>query len=284
MKKRMKQLAALAMAVVTLGMSSFTALADEDPYPLKGRIGYTLITRESIDAKIADGWVFGGDPYATVGKAELFANNAEWAQSNSFHDSQFTDIKYGKILLNLAGLTPIPDMYSGSSDLTEKELALKNEVVKYLNSYDWKNASEYEKAAYTAHYIAERATYNSDVYIRMVNGETIDPSEEENSAYSALVQGHSLCDGFAQAYHLLTRAVGLKCVEGSSYLHGWNYVMIDGKWHEIDVSAASQEMKHYPDTVERQLGNQATRLEENIWTLAGIELDFDPTLPSEPIY
>ncbi|MDR1548409.1 MAG: hypothetical protein LBT06_07470 [Hungatella sp.] len=302
MKKRIKQLIAVVMTITTLAVSALPVYAEEvDQYPLKGTFPYTLITRESVDKKIAEGYVFTGDPYADVGTAVPFRNNAEWAQVNSFKSIVATGINYGKILIYLAGLTSAPDSFSGSA-LTAEEEAVKNEVIKYLNSYDWKNASDYEKAYYTAKYIALRSSYNLEILDRGFK-------PFEGTAYDCLVKGSTVCDGFAQTYHLLTRAVGLKSIYTSgdgSYDHAWNYVLIDGVWHAMDLVGVAptqidrasgygireKQIKVYLDTpgndpslrwwVEGSGISDIYELDKYFWNTDNLQ--FDSTIPDQPLY
>lgn len=279
MRKRMKKFIVAVMAFTTLAVSALPVYAEEaDQYPLKGTFPYTMMTKEIVDKRLAEGWVFTGDPYAEVGTAVPFGNDAEWAQINNFKSSVATGINSGKILIYLAGLTSAPDSYSGSA-LTVEEEAVKNEVIKYLNSYDWKNASDYEKAAYTAEYIATRCEYHWNTGTIM----------EENSSYSCLVKGKSRCDGFAGAYHLLTRAAGLKSVHVSdiSLNHAWNYVLIDNKWYEMDVTSVAAHNLNLLDHQKRineYLAHPATNISQYLWIEKGIELDFDSTIPNQPMY
>ena len=274
----MKQFTAAGLAMICLASAAIPAYAEEsDPYPLKGTFPYTMMTKEIVDQRLADGWVYTGDPYETVGTAVPFTNNVEWVQVNQFKSSNTSGINSAKILLTLAGLIPAPDAVTGSALTTEEEL-VSIEVVKYLNSYDWNSASDYEKAFYTAEYIAERCVYKN------IEGSGL----ETNSSYSCLVNGYSVCDGFASAYHLLTRAVGIKTVYGKpdiSWQHAVNYVMIDNLWYEIDVSSIAQPKTS--DTVQIQIQRMLTDPVLNtsyIWTERGEDLEFDSTLPNQPTY
>ena len=274
--KKSKIFATIAVTVSMLAASVMPAYAAEsDQYPLKGTFGYTMTTRESIDAKLADGWVFTGDPYANVGTAVPFRNNMEWSQVNNYKSSRGSGINSAKILITLAGLTPSPDSVTGSA-LTAEEEAVKNEVIKYLDSYDWRNASEYEKASYTAKYIASRCIYQD------AEGDGL----LTNSSYSCLTKGVSLCDGFAATYHLLTRAAGLKSVYTGTTGHAWNYVMIDSQWYKIDVSGIAQTTASISiqDGIDWNLKQPATDTAQYLWVEMGTELDFDHTIPNEPTY
>lgn len=268
-----KRILAAMMTVCMMAVSVLPAYAEEaDPYPLKGTFPYTEITRESVDKKIADGWVFSGDPYTNVGMCTPFINNAEWAQVNTYKSSVATGINSAKILISLAGLTSVPDSISGSA-LTVEEEAVRDQVIVYLNSYDWKNASDYEKAYYTAEYIADRCRYQNN------DGDNL----QANSIYSCLINGVSVCDGFAATYHLLTRAVGLKSIHTGSAGHAWNYVMIDNQWYYIDVSSVSQPTASISIQylIQKYLKQPAADLTD-LWGEA--DLDFDSTIPNQPMY
>lgn len=273
----MKKRNLLITAITVVSMLAATIMpvyaTEADLYPLKGTFPYTQMTREIIDNRLNAGWAVGSNPYAEVGMVIPFTNNAEWAQANSFRSSVASDINAGKILITLAGLSPTPDSYSGS-ELTAEEETVKQEVIKYLNSYNWKQASDYEKAAYTAEYIASRCTYLKDD-----SGD----GANRNNIYSCLVNGVSMCDGFTQTYHLLTRAVGLKSVQVSNVVHAWNYVSLDNQWYKIDMTLIGSSADYQSRTRECLL-EPAKDAATYVWAVSGMELDFDPTLPKEPMY
>lgn len=59
------------------------------------------------------------------------------------------------------------------------------------------------------------------------------------SAYSALVEGKSVCAGYSKAFQLVMHELGIPCyyitgkVEGSN--HAWNIVRINGDFYNVDV-------------------------------------------------
>lgn len=59
-------------------------------------------------------------------------------------------------------------------------------------------------------------------------------------AEQVLFQGRGVCDGYAQAFKILTNAAGLECVvvygEAEGVGHAWNQVKIDGSWYNVDVT------------------------------------------------
>lgn len=73
-------------------------------------------------------------------------------------------------------------------------------------------------------------------------GETLDMDVQGNrseyTAYGALVNGHAVCQGYADAYLYLLRQMGWegKMVQSSSMSHGWNLVKIDSSWYHVDAT------------------------------------------------
>lgn len=58
------------------------------------------------------------------------------------------------------------------------------------------------------------------------------------SAYSALVDGAAVCQGYALAYKYLLNKAGIECymVTSNSMNHAWNLIKIDGYYYHVDVT------------------------------------------------
>lgn len=230
---------------------------DVSQYPLLGKIPYSL----SID-----------------GSPVLFTNNLEYAQSNIFKSNREIRMRDANVLLYLAGLY--------DNELTEYEQAVVEKVREFLNSFDWQNASDYEKSEQAVRFIAERSHYD------IINDDAL----LYNSSYSCLVKGVSACDGFAQSFHLLTRAVGVKSFYASTLSHSWNYAKINNTYYKVDVSGIAQDYQMDKQTnhqyenlsldynIQKSLGNPAEDADQYIWILNGTSLQFDPNVPSEPLF
>ena len=71
-------------------------------------------------------------------------------------------------------------------------------------------------------------------------------TENDQTAYGALVEGRAVCAGYARAYQLLLHRAGIDSwtvsgtsnspSSGQSVAHAWNTVKIDGKWYYTDVT------------------------------------------------
>ncbi len=65
-----------------------------------------------------------------------------------------------------------------------------------------------------------------------------DITDVEHTAYGALANGSSVCQGYAMAYMYLLNRVGIKnyYVSSGNLNHAWNIVYIDGKPYHVDVT------------------------------------------------
>lgn len=64
-------------------------------------------------------------------------------------------------------------------------------------------------------------------------------SDKNQSAYSALVEGKSVCAGYARAYQYLMQRLGIPCYYCTGYAgtdHAWNIVALDDGYYNVDVT------------------------------------------------
>ncbi len=76
-------------------------------------------------------------------------------------------------------------------------------------------------------------------------------ASNHQSAYSCLVDGHSVCSGYARAFQYIMQRLGIPTyfvtgVTSKGGAHAWNIVMIDGSAYYVDVT--------WDDEVGRQTG------------------------------
>jgi len=84
---------------------------------------------------------------------------------------------------------------------------------------------------------AEMEQYVHDILMQMVEYDLRAPMNQ--SAYSALVQGRSVCAGYARAYQYLMQQLGIPCYYCTGYAgenHAWNIVRLDGVYYNVDVT------------------------------------------------
>ncbi len=89
---------------------------------------------------------------------------------------------------------------------------------------------------------ARRATLLYNWVVENVSYFTIDYTEKEITAFSAMVAGETICYGFADAFGYLLRQTGIEAHlwRGGTYTftgfsdHGWCYAKIDGIYYHFD--------------------------------------------------
>ncbi len=71
-----------------------------------------------------------------------------------------------------------------------------------------------------------------------VEQDNLDGTSAPFTAYGALVNGKAVCSGYARAFMMMCRAVGLDTIyiSDSQMNHSWNAVMIDGEIFYIDCT------------------------------------------------
>ena len=86
--------------------------------------------------------------------------------------------------------------------------------------------SNYEKEKYVHDALASAVTYDLT-------------AEMNQSAYSALVNGKSVCAGYARAYQYLLQQLGIPCYYCTGYSggdHAWNIVKLEDGYYNVDVT------------------------------------------------
>ena len=130
---------------------------------------------------------------------------------------------YNLSVLGILAGFPAKTPYSDSVETKE----LLNEVKAFMNSFDWRNASDLEKATRICNRI-HKATYDWDA---ANEADTTGWSESPSyGAYGCLVKGKAVCQGYTEAAGLLGYAVGLKTFEMGDIGHTYPLFLVDGIW------------------------------------------------------
>lgn len=115
--------------------------------------------------------------------------------------------------------------------LKEKYEELRSKTDLIIASVVTDEMTDYEKEKALHDYLIETTRYDEENQWPV----------ESHTAYGALVNGVAVCDGYAEAFDLLLKKVGIKSklVYGSldGELHAWNLVEIKGKEYFVDVTA-----------------------------------------------
>jgi len=112
-----------------------------------------------------------------------------------------------------------------------QEAQLGTKVNEVLASLSLNGKSDYEKVKAIYDYICENVVYD---HTNLDNkAYTL-----KYSAYAALINGTSVCQGYANLFYRMANAAGLdtRIISGTSkgQGHAWNIVKIDGKYYNLD--------------------------------------------------
>lgn len=117
------------------------------------------------------------------------------------------------------------------SEMHQQLLDKADEIISMIPD----GASDYDKALFVHDYIAKNSEYDHPA--------AADPDVNPMAfnAYGCLIEGKCVCAGYARAYSLILKRLGIECCYSWGYpysgeSHAWNYVMIDGKYYWVDVT------------------------------------------------
>ncbi len=96
-------------------------------------------------------------------------------------------------------------------------------------------STDYEVEVYIHNALLDRITYDLGASLNQ-------------SAYSALVNGRTVCAGYARAFQYLMTQMGIPCYYCTGYAgenHAWNIVRLDGEYYNVDVTWDDTEPNNY---------------------------------------
>lgn len=108
------------------------------------------------------------------------------------------------------------------------------------------DATQLELEKYAHDYIVENCEYNSNA----ADDEEI--AGNTSDAYGAIIEGSAICEGYARAFSLLCRELGIDCTcvagVGDKENHMWNCAKLDGEWYQVDVTWDDTESASYDES------------------------------------
>ena len=128
----------------------------------------------------------------------------------------------------------------GEQDMAPMQDALTAEAERIAGEIMANNEGEEERyrAAYKA--VTEAAKYNDDIAEATEEETVTDDMRILRSAYGALVEGSTVCTGYAKAYKAICDAMGLECMMINGFQddagHAWNMVTLDGETYYVDCT------------------------------------------------
>ena len=139
--------------------------------------------------------------------------------------------------------------YKSEAELLERRNALEEKVIELLGDTDLSGLSDYDKSLLVHDLVLKTTVYDYEVFDLILENdewtqESWDRMQEASNAYGALILGKAVCGGYAQAYALLAKAVGLEVYyvegmvdyNGEEIIHAWNRVKIEDQWLVVDTT------------------------------------------------
>lgn len=118
----------------------------------------------------------------------------------------------------------------------DSERAIFNQKAEEILSEARKLSDNYEKEKYVHDALADRVSYNLS-------------AEMGQSAYSALVNGQSVCAGYARSFQYLMQQLAVPCYYCTGYAgenHAWDIIALDDGYYNVDVTwDDTEEMRSY---------------------------------------
>ncbi len=129
----------------------------------------------------------------------------------------------------------------------EQEAEFDAKLQEVMAQLDIQEASDYEKCSAIYDYITSHVTYDHDAYQAHLQGDDRG-YDLAYTAYSALIHGKAVCQGYATLFYAMCRYAGLEVlmVDGIAQNddgwgeHAWNLVRIDGYWYQADPTWDSE--------------------------------------------
>ncbi|MBE5985259.1 MAG: hypothetical protein E7248_18405 [Paenibacillaceae bacterium] len=207
MKKKLLVAAMSAMLVIGTAITSFADTYDPQ-YPLKGYIEPWF-----VNSPVTGVTAWKSDPNNFFYESN---NHRQYALNIAIANKDPHSLTYIGNAIELAAIAKLADYpTTGLSPEQGKLELLTTELNEFLNSFDWRNASNYEKAVQ----IAKRIT----------KADYLD-HEGTQYSYSCLVEGKANCNGYTNAARLLAACIGLATDELGTINHTYPVFLVDGVW------------------------------------------------------
>lgn len=116
--------------------------------------------------------------------------------------------------------------YNDTAEDLDVSRQLFEDTAQAIVSEAAKQESDYDKELFIHDTLVKRVDYDTD-------------ADRNQSAYSALIDGRSVCAGYSRAFQYLLQQLGIPCYYCTGYSgadHAWNIVKLDDKYVNVDVT------------------------------------------------
>lgn len=214
-----------------------------EQYPLKGYIDPEYFDHDPDSDILVWKW---NDTYLSISRPDL------WNIYKPTEDSPYDCAKVKKAVETgnpfymmeqsneyVAAIAVLADLQSSEQyeqncrkydieDCIPMHYALVDAIREFLNSFDWKNASDMEKAVRICNWI-QQADYDYEITAPGVKA-TEKFKSYSYGAYGCLVDKKAVCQGYVGAAKLLGFCVGLPVFTLGTAFHAYPVFLVDGVW------------------------------------------------------
>lgn len=172
-------------------------------------------------------------PHTVCNKDEV--NNAVISVFNDHPELFWLNTSYSYKYITSGTIVQITLSFNETASDIESSKVLFNEKVDSIINEANKLDTDYDKEKYVHDTIINNTTYDKNAKVNQ-------------SAYSAIVYGRSVCAGYARSFQYIMNRLGISTyyVTGTSNgEHAWNLVKIDNNYYNVDVTWDSSSRNKY---------------------------------------
>lgn len=113
------------------------------------------------------------------------------------------------------------EAFAKGTDRSDVSAKMYNRIDVWVAEVNQKS-SQYDKEKAAHDIVCDQVIYKDGTY--------------SQSAYSAVIEGETVCAGYTKLYSILTNAAGLETVSVTSATHGWNRTKLGDRWYNVDTT------------------------------------------------
>ncbi len=192
--------------------------------------------KESLTFSSVDTVEFGNNCYAASLAVQYDHPELFWFTGGySYSESRTLFENRGEIVMYPTYYSYASSFFNEDSKGEELSNAVK-QVADLARSY---SSDTYDRIVFVHDYIIQNAIYDYDGLEEYYKSTRSPSCEYIFSAYGCLVNGKTVCSGYAKAFMLVMKELGVDCtyvVGDAGEKHGWNCVYLDGEGYYVDVT------------------------------------------------
>lgn len=167
-------------------------------------------------------------------KADISDLNLDKTQVKALLNDLFSQVNEGyalqKVSLSYHASTEVATSINFTYCSDEDIVIMKQRLDQLTAAADACCESDLEKAVYVHDWLVQNLAYDTE-YVE-------DGLIDDHNARNALVDGSTVCEGYAKVYALALNHLDIPAVlvTSSTLNHAWNMVELDGQWYQVDCT------------------------------------------------